>query len=697
MRKFRTRVILACALAPVFGSVHVAPAVGVEPVTSRPSNDDCGKAEAVGNVTNMAFDTTRATLDGPGHCLVSPNIWYRYTAAGTGSVTVSLMGSSYDTKLAVYRGSNCYPAANTLVGCNDDFGNSLASQITFQATAGERYLIEVGGYNRNSVGTGVISVSSAVAPPPPATANDCATAQAIGNVTNHAFSTTGATFDGPGLCMRSPNIWYRYAATCTGSVTVSLVGSSYDTMLAVYQGSQCYPTAARLVECNDDVDSGRHSRVTFASTSGSQYLIEVGGYGSETGQGKLTITCQGQTPPPVSQNDCQNARAVGDVTNLPFDTRSAAFDGPGLCMRSPNTWYCYTASCTGDVTVSLLGSNFDTMLAVYDGCACPPTQSRMIECNDDFGNSYQSQVTFAGVVGNRYLIEVGGYGSATGQGVLSIRCQGAVTQAKPDLGDAPDSTNNSGVVMHAYTSQGLLQVLVPGNFPTVYDDASGIGPRGPAHVNTQVVAYLGRKITAENEADKGLDEDGTNNIRPLSDTANRDDGDDGIVFPLNLPHCGWGNIGFTITVVTPGTDLWVNVWLDFNRDGDWDDTLSCPSGSVPEWAVKNQLLFGLMAGQHQLATPAFRSWHPSQGPRNIWMRITLSERPWKGGTGTGQVGNGGSGPVGKYANGETEDYYFVPDVDDQAECGLCEDLNGDGKVDMDDLASFVFEWLANCP
>jgi hypothetical protein len=216
-------------------------------------------------------------------------------------------------------------------------------------------------------------------------------------------------------------------------------------------------------------------------------------------------------------------------------------------------------------------------------------------------------------------------------------------------------------------------------------------------LNTQGVAYLGRKITAENEADKGLDEDGVNNIRPLSDTSNHDDGDDGILFPVNLPHCDWGNIRYTVTVVTPGADLWVNVWLDFNRDGDWDDTLNCSAGPVPERAVKNQLLYGLTAGQHQLTTPGFRSWHPSQGPRNVWMRITLSERPWKGGTGAGQVGNGGSGPVARYANGETEDYYFIPEFDDQAGCGLCEDLNRDGKVDIDDLAYFVSQWLANCP
>jgi len=82
---------------------------------------------------------------------------------------------------------------------------------------------------------------------------------------------------------------------------------------------------------------------------------------------------------------CKDATEIGDVTNLPFNTTGARFGGRGLCMVSPNIWYCYTAPCTGDVTVSLAGSSYDTMLAAYRGCECFPTQSDFIACNDDFG------------------------------------------------------------------------------------------------------------------------------------------------------------------------------------------------------------------------------------------------------------------------------------------------------------------------
>ena len=83
-----------------------------------------------------------------------------------------------------------------------------------------------------------------------------------------------------------------------------------------------------------------------------------------------------------ANNNCANAEAVGNVTNKYFDTRDATFDGPtapGRCMYSPDIWYCYTATCDGEVTVSLNGSDYDTKLAIYENCVCPATVGRIID------------------------------------------------------------------------------------------------------------------------------------------------------------------------------------------------------------------------------------------------------------------------------------------------------------------------------
>ena len=678
MKRLRSQLILACGLVLVLGAANVASGF----------SDNLAYPQPIGDVTDRPFDTTDADHDGPHYCMYSPNLWYCYTASCTGDVTVSLAGSSFDTMLAVYK--ECGPDLDyeDMIECNDDAGGSHQSEIVFDAIAGNQYLIEVGGYNLET-GQGLLSISCEGIAPPPSSKDDCENAKEIGDVTDLPFDTTDATFDGSGLCMTSPNIWFCYTATCTGNVTVDLAGSSFDTMLAVYDGCECYPTSDDLIECNDDAGAGYQSAVTFAAIADNQYLIEVGGYSSESGEGLLAVSCEGVEPPPSSKDDCENAKAIGDIKDLPFDTTDATFDGSGLCMTSPNIWFCYTATCTGNVTVDLAGSSFDTMLAVYDGCECYPTSDDLIECNDDAGAGYQSAVTFAAIADNQYLIEVGGYSSESGEGLLAVSCEGVVLPGKSDLGDAPDRTNNHDRRMTAY----MWPASVNANFPTVFNDGSGTGPFGPIHVNDKIVAYLGKRITRETEADTGFDEDPINNLVPTSNQSDRDFGDDSIVTPLSLPNCRWATFDYTVTVVDPTVDLWVNVWLDWNRDGDWDDVVDCPEGPTPEWAVQNQFLFNLPTGVNQITTPAILSRHPEDKPEDIWMRITLSEQPWKTGSDPGVVGNAGSGPQEKYQIGETEDYYFAPDVS----YTICEDHNGDGVIDMDDLVFYTAEWLENCP
>jgi len=366
-------------------------------------------------------------------------------------------------------------------------------------------------------------------------------------------------------------------------------------------------------------------------------------------------------------------------------------------MASPNIWYRYTATGTGDVTVSLCGSSYDTKLAVYNRVNCPPSSSNLIECNDDFCG-WQSEITFAAIAGRQYLIEVGGFGSNTGQGMISVSFGGGVPPTRAlDLGDAPDSSNNFSRNMTAYPKGGPSGVRA--YYPTVFNDASGQGPYGPVHLNPQAVAHLGSTITNEAEADMGTDQDGVTNIGPQSNSPDRDKGDDGVIFPVNMPKCRWTTFDYFVNVINPGTDLWVNVWCDWNRDGDWDDngntnpTLACPKGFVSEWVLRNQYLTNLPAGLNRLTTPAFLSWHPMSGRKEIWMRITLSGKPWKVGSNPGTRGNGGSGPQTGYEYGETEDYYFTPKTSYTA----CEDFNGDGVINLADLATFTSDWLENCP
>jgi PKD repeat protein len=226
-----------------------------------------------------------------------------------------------------------------------------------------------------------------------------------------------------------------------------------------------------------------------------------------------------------------------------------------------------------------------------------------------------------------------------------------------DLGDAPDGTNSSGSAMTAYPAGGPPGV--DARFPTVF--AAGSPPFGPKHRFPREVAWLGPLVTLEREADAGLDEDGVNNILPPGDLPDRDGADDCIKVPLELPSCVSTSFNYTATTVRDKVTMYVNVWFDWNRDGDWNDNLLCLTGlAAPEWAVQNQAISLASAGSYTLATPLFTPYEPdSKTPRPIWMRITLSEQRWSR-EWMDKGDGGGCGPSRGYEFGETEDYYFVP-------------------------------------
>ncbi|MBX2997535.1 MAG: hypothetical protein KF893_03420 [Caldilineaceae bacterium] len=209
-----------------------------------------------------------------------------------------------------------------------------------------------------------------------------------------------------------------------------------------------------------------------------------------------------------------------------------------------------------------------------------------------------------------------------------------------DLGDAPDSTNSfNNTAMLAYPG-------VNADFPTVFQQGSP--PHGPMHLNPTLRFHLGPRITHEVEADTGFDEDGVNNIQPLSDSADRDGGDDGLILPVVFGHCQMVSLNYTVTALTDDLPaLYVNVWIDWNRNGKWGDLLECPSAPAQEWAVKNQSISTTQAGTFNFTTPAFLAYAPGED-LDRWLRITITDVPIES--------EDGSGPASGYEYGETEDY-----------------------------------------
>jgi len=117
----------------------------------------------------------------------APGVWYGFTGDGT-TVTLSLCGSGFDTKLGVFTGS-C--AVLTCVAGNDDFCG-LQSQVTFAATNGTNYFVLVTGFG---AGAGAFTLARTCVAPDP-----CASIPTLSCATPVTASPAGAGAWSPNSC-----------------------------------------------------------------------------------------------------------------------------------------------------------------------------------------------------------------------------------------------------------------------------------------------------------------------------------------------------------------------------------------------------------------------------------------------------------------------------------------------------------------
>jgi hypothetical protein len=258
-----------------------------------PDNDDCIDAIEIGD-GGFVFSTDNASTDGFGESLcsfagdsqVGNDVWYRYSNICSGPVNVSLCGSSFNTRVAIYE-NFCPTVVNQAIACNDNFCGT-SSELTFDGVGGTEYLIRIGGFE-GATGDGVLVVSGPTCDPPPSNDNCGSAATLTEGLT--AFTSLGATTDGPveecadGLA----DVWYRFLAMCDGQATISVCDADFDTQLAAYPAS-CPSGDNTALACNND-GCGLQSSISFSVEAGNLYRVRIAGVDGATGSGTIDFTC----------------------------------------------------------------------------------------------------------------------------------------------------------------------------------------------------------------------------------------------------------------------------------------------------------------------------------------------------------------------------------------------------------------------
>ncbi len=238
-----------------------------------------------------------------------PDVWFRFTPACDGNAVIDTLGSTFDTVLSIH--SDCpAPGVTNSIACNDDGGfaapNNRASLVSFNFQGGQSYLVRVSGYNGAS---GQFTLRSLISFG--VTNDECSTAPTIG-LGSRTFNTCSATnSQAAGVSLGSTrDVWYRFIAPAANTYSFDTCGSSFDTVVTLFSGSQsqcpAFPTAM-LAQNNDNAQCNPlsvQSSVNVALAQGQSVMIRVGGANASAfGPGTLRVSQAGCDDIDFNNND----------------------------------------------------------------------------------------------------------------------------------------------------------------------------------------------------------------------------------------------------------------------------------------------------------------------------------------------------------------------------------------------------------
>ncbi len=202
-----------------------------------------------GQIRSDAYDIQRVALHELGHVL---GLGHPDEAGQTVTAVMnSRIGNLYELQTDDITGARTLYGAPASIPANDSFANAVTVAVTSAS-------VSVTGTN--------IQGSKELGEP------------------NHASSTGGRS------------VWWRFTAPAAGKLTVTTLGSNFDTLLAAYTGTAVGSLTglagnddAETPQQNPRDDRIRTSTITFDVTAGTTYYLAVDGWDSLFGQVTLNL------------------------------------------------------------------------------------------------------------------------------------------------------------------------------------------------------------------------------------------------------------------------------------------------------------------------------------------------------------------------------------------------------------------------
>ena len=363
------------------------------------------------------------------------SVWISWIAPGSGLLTLSTAGSSFDTLLGAYilePGDDPPLSRLESVAANDDYGGLETSQIQFGANAGQAYYISVDGFN-GAVGDIIfqLNFTSSVNLQPTLLMANGDRALRLGDplILTVNFVPTSSQLDLQ---------WYFNGNPVNDATSPTLVIPNLQTNNLGFYSLQ--------FELSDD---------TFSS---SAIEIQVNSEGQQNvlARNKIADAAQsGLTPSAIPGVTIgYNGTQIYNTTNAVVDPAA-----PLICGVPPGAayWFSYTAPTNGLMSVDTSGSVIPTLLAAftYTGPLVGYTNLISLACdnNASTGTNTDSNIQFAVTNGGNYFIVVGGVNGARGVVHLNYSLAADPPSAAPVLTSQPQ-----GLLVSAGTAVALSTV-----------------------------------------------------------------------------------------------------------------------------------------------------------------------------------------------------------------------------------------------
>jgi hypothetical protein len=161
------------------------------------------------------------------------------------------------------------------------------------------------------------------------------------------------------------------------------------------------------------VNGTLQSEVQVGVLASQAYYVQLGGYGGATGSFVLRASV---APPRNDAFESATMLALPAVIAGPTHGATVSTSEPIPCAGIGSTvWYRLRPVANGTLAATTAGSNFDTVLAIYEN-----SLSNLRGCNDDANGTLQSQLNIPVTAGSTYFVQLGGYNARIGDAVLQV-------------------------------------------------------------------------------------------------------------------------------------------------------------------------------------------------------------------------------------------------------------------------------------